>query len=120
MRSLASTSNSSSNSSKSTSSSSSKYIGSIFNKVVTQVKNTTKELIKIAQDDDLNQTVDVAFSNLIARYNKGTKNTTEFLKKKAQFEVNFNKVKEFNSKITAKTKFKLGINELSDWSPEEI
>ena len=62
----------------------------------------------------------MAFSNLIARYNKNTKNTTEFNKKKAQFEVNFNKIKAFNAKITAKTKFKLGINELSDWSPDEI
>jgi len=37
------------------------------------------------------------------------------------FENNFKRVKEFNNKTEKeKGKFKLGINELSDWSPEEI
>jgi hypothetical protein len=30
------------------------------------------------------------------------------------------KIKAFNNKTSSKEKFKLGINELSDWSPDEI
>jgi len=84
----------------------------------TTVKVKTKEEIKKEQDEDLNKTPDVAFANLVARYNKDVKNTTEFNRRKANFETNFKLVKEFNNQTAEK--FKLGINELSDWSPEEI
>jgi Cathepsin propeptide inhibitor domain (I29) len=48
------------------------------------------------------------------------KDTSEYNKRKQRFDDNFNKVKAFNNKTGGKEKFKLGINELSDWSPEEI
>ena len=84
----------------------------------TTVKVKTKEEIKKEQDEDLNKTPEAAFANLVARYNKDVKNTTEFNRRKANFETNFKLVKEFNNQTAEK--FKLGINELSDWSPEEI
>lgn len=67
----------------------------------------------------MNETPDVAFSNLVARYNKNVKDTAEYNKRKVKFDDNFNKIKAFNNK-TANGKFKLGINELSDWTQEEI
>ncbi len=83
----------------------------------------TKEQIKKEQDDDLNEKPEVAFQNLVARYARNVKDTKEYAKRKTQFENNFNKIKSFNDKKnnkTVKEKFKLGINELADWAPEEI
>lgn len=48
------------------------------------------------------------------------KDTKEYVKRKTQFDDNFKKIKSFNNKTKGKEKFKLGINELSDWSPDEI
>ena len=42
------------------------------------------------------------------------------MKRKTQFDENIKKIKSINNKTKGKEKFKLGINQFSDWSPDEI